>query len=339
MPCFAGLDVSKHSVSICVRGADGGVLFEGATANDPRAIVAFLRGRGLRYRRVGLEAGGFAPPIYETLARAGLPVICIDAQHAHAILKTQRNKTDRSDARGIAEMMRAGVYKSVHVKTQESRRLRAQLTARQLVQRKRTALMNGIHGLLVSFGVKTRRWGAPTFARNIQALIAKDAFLRELIEPLLSLLGELQRTADGFEAKLRAFAMGDSVCRRLMTAPGIGTLTAVMYRSTIDIPGRFAHSRDVGPHLGLTDRVRQSGGTEYRVGASTCGDREMRSGLFLAAIKFFHGGQRTSALHVWAAAVAERRGKKRAAIAVARRLAVILHAMWVNETEFRWECA
>lgn len=340
MPCFVGLDVSKKTAHICVVNEVGGILEEGITESDPKAIIAFLRGKRRRYARIGMEAWSLASWLYAGLAKAGLPVIVIEAFHAHGMLTaTRRNKTDRNDARGIAELMRQGIYKTVHVKTLESQEIKAQLSVRKLLLMKAHDIENGIQGLLLGYGLRLRPGLKATFERHATALTAPVARASELIEPLLAVRRCILAEVAEFDGRLKRMAVDDPVCQRLMTAPGVGALTALTFRAAIDEPARFPKSRSVGVHLGLTPRTRQSGEKETRGGISKMGDESARTALFLAAIAQMRRSTKTSWLKTWGEQVAARRGRKKAVVAVARKLAVTLHSMWMNETEFRWSAA
>jgi transposase len=340
MPYFVGLDASKHSTQICVVDANGQPVDERTVETEPRAIVAALRGEGRRYRRVGMESWSMTPWLYEWLAKAGLPVICVEVYHASRVLKAaRRNKTDRNDARGIAELMRIGAYKTVHVKTPESQQLKALLTARRLLKIKATDLENAINSALLIHGMKFKKGYAGTFERRVRRAIGNDDFVLGLIEPLLTVRRTVLEEFARFETRLHQFVLQDPTCRLLMTAPGIGAISALAYRVAIDEPRRFHSSRDVAAHLGLTPRVHESG-PRRRVGSITkSGDAEARAMLFMAARSQFRRCAKPSWLKTWGEEVAARRGKKVAMVAMARRLAMILHAMWVTETEFRWAAA
>ena len=340
MACYVGLDASKQSTKICVLNESGEVIQQGSVDTDPRAIAGFLRGHRRRYARVGMEAWSLAPWLYVGLAKAGLPIICIEARHAHGVLKAMRtNKTDQNDARGIAEIVRAGLYRIVHVKSLESRRIGALLTTRKLLINKAVDLENGVRGLLLAQGLKLMTGARTTFDARVLRLIAADTHLREAINPLLSLrrlaLGEFEVCT----AHLQTLADHDPVCRRLMSAPGVGPITALSFRVAVDEPARFARSRDVGPYIGLTSAVSQSGETLRTGRISKRGDKELRSLLFTCARYQFRKACKPSWLRTWALGVAARRGKLKAHVAVARRLAVTLHRMWITESDFRWEMA
>ena len=337
MPCYVGLDASKHATHICVLDENGRTIDSGVTESDPKAIVAFLRGKRRRYARIGMEAWSLASWLYAGLAKVGLPVVIIEAFHAHGMLSAaRRNKTDRNDARGLAELMRQGTYKAVHVKTSESQHIRSQLTVRKLLLMKAHDIENGIQSLLLVYGLKLRAGLSATFERHATALAKSNPQANESLEPLLAVRRAILQEVARFDLRLRKLAADDPVCRRLMTAPGVGALTALTFRAVIDDPARFTRSRSVGVHLGLTPRTKQSGEKEVRGGISKMGDASARTALFLAAITQMRRSTRSSWLKTWGEQVAARRGRKKAVVAVARKLAVTLHSMWVNETEFRW---
>ena len=337
MSCYVGLDSSKKHTSICVIDKTGKALKEGSVETSPAAIAKFLRGDRLRYSRVGLEAWTLAPWLYEGLARRGFPVVCIDAAHAHNVLKTQPNKTDKADARGIAELMRIGSFRAVHVKTRESQRIHAVLTARRLLKTKQIAIQNAIGGALLGLGLKLERGRRGTFEERVRKLASKDALAKCALEPLLEVRALIAAKIGEMDRSMRETAQADPVCQVLMTAPGIGALGALAFKSAIDVPNRFQNSRSIGPHLGLVPRTHQSGETERRGRISRRGDSEVRRMLYLAALVVLRHDVKTSWLKRWGEQIAARRGGKRAAVAVARRLTIVLHRMWVTQTPFRWE--
>ncbi len=335
MPYYVGLDASKNTTNICVMDAKGAVIREGVVDTDPRAIVRFLRGRGVRYAAVGMEAWAVSNWLSEGLAEARLRIVCIETRHAHGVLKARAIKTDRSDARGIADLIRTGTYRPVHPKSVESRQVRALLAARQLLASKALSLENSIRGLLLGLGLRIAARQRGKFAARVMALASKNEFAVGLVRPLLEIRATLLDEAAKLEKRLVQLTRTDPVCRLLMSAPGVGPLTSIAFKSAIDDPNRVTDSRAVGALMGLVPRVRQSGGTERRGRITKTGDRMARSALYLAAMVVLRRGAPASWLKSWGEAVAARRGVKRARIAVARRLSVVLHRMWVTGTPFR----
>src|SRR5213079_537591 len=288
------------------------------------------------FKRVGLEAGPLSQWLFSTLAEACLPMICVETRHMRAALKAQVNKTDRNDARGIAQMMRAGLYRPVHVKTLRSQKLRMLLTHRKLLQSKAIAIENDLRGTLRNFGLKVGMVGKVRFEARIQELVESLPDMAALVEPLLIVRRALREQIVILHRRLLTIVRNDEVCRRLMTTPGVGPVVALTYRATVDVPSRFKNSKAVGAALGLTPRRRQSGEIDRMGGISKSGDAMMREMLFEAALVLMTHRGMWSWLKAWGMKIARHRGMKRAIVAVARRLAVIMHRMWVDGTEFRW---
>jgi transposase len=336
MKHFVGLDVAVKETAICILDEDGQVCRELKVVSHPEDITAVLKDPAGKVERIGLEAGPLSQWLFEGLARAGLPVICVETRHTKAFLKAQVNKSDRNDARGIAQMMRVNLYRAVHVKTLASQTRRALLTARKVLQEKTIALENDLRGLLRNFGFKVGMAGAVTFETRIRELVEGRPELEEIVAPLLSARRKLREEFNRLHGKVLALARDDATCKRLMTVPGVGPVTALAFVSTIDIPARFRNSRAVGPVLGLTPVLQQTGESK-RIGCiSLCGDVMMRTLLYEAAQSLLTRVQKWSWLKAWTMGVAKRRGVKKAIVALARRLAVIMHRMWVDGTDFRW---
>jgi transposase len=330
---YVALDVSAYSVSLCVIDADGRIVHERKISVDPQALAAPILSLGLDIVRIGLEAGMLSQHLYAGLAAAGLPVICIETRHMKAALSAQLNKTDRHDARGIAQMMRVGLYKPVHVKTPSSQRLRTVLTARQLLRAKLLDLENEIRGFLRNIGYDLGKVTARDFERRVREL-ARNTELMVVVEPLLIVRRTLREGFAQLDDLLVRLAREDAVCRRFMTVPGVGPLVALTFRATVDLPARFARSRAVGAHFGLTPRKHQSGEVDRMGRISKWGGAMMR--IYEAAQVLLTRVKRWCALKAWAAQVSRRRGRKKAIVALARRIGVILHRMWVDGTDFHW---
>jgi transposase len=335
MPYFVGLDASKRTTHICVIDRDGAVVDEGVVETSPKAIASFLRGQRRRYVRVGMEAWSIAAWLYDGLSKAGLPIVSIEARSAHAFLKANRNKTDRNDARAIAQLMRLGRYRVVHMKSLASQHVRALLTTRRLLVDKAGDIENAVRSLLLGAGLKLEHLRRRTFEARVRQLVEGSGLLRSLVESLLSVRAAIRLEKASIDKALSALAHADPVCVRLMTAPGVGELTALHFRSAVDEPRRFSKSRSVAAHFGLTPRIWQSGETAVR-GRITCwGDAQVRRALVLSAWTYLKKSTRRSWLHDWADQIAARRGRGKAMVAVARRLATVLHRMWLSETDFR----
>src|SRR6202011_4983616 len=324
MAHFVGLDVSVKETSVCVVDDAGKVLCERKVPTEPDDIAVLLTSVGGEYVRVGIEAGPLSQWLVNGLAEAGLPVVCVETRHMQAVLKAQINKTDRNDARGIAQMIRAGLYRPVHVKTLRSQKLRMLLTHRKLLQSKAIAIENDLRGTLRNFGLKVGMVGKVRFEARIQELVENFSDLAELVEPLLIVRRALREQIVILHRRLLAIVRDDEVCRRLMTTPGVGPVVALTYRATVDVPARFRKSKSVGAVFGLTCSRYQSGEIDWSGKISRCGDEMMRTMLYEAAQSMMHS-RKWSWLKAWAMQIARRRGMKKAIVALARRLAVIMH--------------
>ena len=336
MEHFAGLDVSVKEMSVCLVDDAGRIVREAKVASEPEALLAVLNNPSYRFGRIGLEAGPLSQWLYSALGEANLPVICVETRHMRAVLKAQINKTDRNDARGIARMIRAGLYRPVHVKTLRSQKLRMLLTHRKLLQSKAIAIENDLRGTLRNFGLKVGVVGAAKFEARIKQLVDNLPDLALLVEPLLVVRRVLREQIAILHRRLLDIVRDDEVCRRLMTIPGVGPVVALTFRATVDVPARFRNSRAVGAVLGLTPCRHQSGESDRTGAISKCGDEMMRVMLYEAAQILLVRSTRWSWLKAWAMQIARRRGLKKAIVALARRLAVIMHRIWVDGTEFRW---
>jgi transposase len=334
MDYFAGLDVSVKETSVCIVDDAGKIVREARVASEPEALFQVLT--LYRFKRVGLEAGPLSQWLYSVLAEAGLPVICVETRHMRAVLTAQINKTDRNDARGIAQMMRAGLYRPVHVKTLRSQKLRMLLTHRKLLQSKAIAIENDLRATLRNFGLKVGMVGTVKFEARIKELVENLPDLAILVEPLLTVRRVLREQITVLHRRLLAIVRDDDVCRRLMTVPGVGPVVALTFRVTVDVPARFRNSKAVGAVFGLTPSKYQSGESDRTGGISRCGDEMMRAMLYEAAQILLVRSAKWSWLKAWAMKIARHRGMKKAIVALARRLAVIMHRLWSDGTEFRW---
>jgi transposase len=336
MDHFAGLDVSVKETSVCIVDDTGKIVREVKVASEPEALLAVLKNPAYHFRRIGLEAGPLSQWLYSALAEAGLPVICVETRHMRAVLKAQINKTDRNDARGIAQMMRVGLYRPVHVKTLRSQKLRMLLTHRKLLQSKSIAIDNELRGTLRNFGLKVGMVGKAKFEARIKELLENLPDLAILVEPLLIVRRVLHEQIGILHRRLVAIVRDDEVCRRLMTIPGVGPVVALTYRVTVDVPARFRNSKAVGAAFGLAPSKHQSGESDRTGGISRCGDEMMRMMLYEAAQTMLVVSTKWSWLKAWAMKIARHRGMKKAIVALARRLAVIMHRIWIDGTEFQW---
>ena len=336
MTHYAGIDVSLETSSICIVDGSGAVRRELKAASEPEALATALIGTGLASSRIGLEAGQMSQWLHGGLRAAGLPVVLLETRQLRAATKAMPVKTDRTDVRAMAQMLRTGWFRAVHVKSELSQELRALLTARKLLVGKLRDIDNGIRGLLRGFGRKVGTVGERAFPSRARELAADRASLAAVIEPFLQVREALLSERERLHRLVLLATRDDAVCRRLMTAPGGGPVTALTFCSAVDDPARFSRSCATGAYFGLTPRRYQSGETD-RVGQiSKQGDGLAQQALYEAANVLLTRTSRWSSLKAWGMAIARRSGMRRAKVAVARKLAVVLLGMWRNGTEFRW---
>jgi transposase len=335
MEHYVGLDVSLKLTSICIVDRTGKVEREGVVASDPEAIATFVKLHAPHVVRIGLETGATSTWLWTELNKMGLPVICIDARHAKAALKMQINKSDRNDAVGIARIMQCGWYKEVCVKDLDSHATKALLVSRALLVKIKRDIENQIRGLLKNLGLVIGRAKMNMFAVRA-AQLAKDSELFAAVDPLLKAREAVEQQIVDLDRKVLRLARNNAQVRRFMTAPGIGPVPALCFLATIDDPARFKKSRSVGAYAGLTTRRYASGEMDWTGRISKCGDKMLRSYLYEAANVLLTRVAKWSALKAWGIRLAKRSGLRKAKVAVARKLAVILHRMWIDGTEFRW---
>jgi transposase len=336
MELYVGLDVSLKQTSICVLDGDGRVTTEGTVLSAPLPIAEFLRAKAGSVKRIGLETGPTTTWLWHELRALGLPVICIDARHAKAALSLQINKSDRHDALGLARIMQCGWYKEVQVKSLPCHEVRAVLSSRAQLVKAKCDLENQIRGLLKNHGLVIGKASGQIFHRRAEELLGEYRLLHEAVRPLLAVHEVVRREIAGLTRKLITLARNDHATRRLMTVPGIGPINALAFCAAIDEPSRFRRSRSVGAYFGLTPRRYASGEVDWIGRISKCGDAMVRTYLFEAAGVLLTRVPRWSKLKAWGHKLWKRIGFKKAKIAVARKLAVILHRMWRDKTDFIW---
>ncbi len=336
MELYVGMDVSLEETSICVVDGAGEIVCEGTVLSEPEAIAAFIEAKAPHAKRIGLETGPTSTWLWHELRTLGLPVICIDARHAKAALSMQINKSDRNDAVGLARIMQTGWYKEVQVKRLSCHEVRAVLNARALLVKIKRDLENQIRGLLKNLGLRIGKAGGNVFSRRVEELVADQSLLQEAVRPLLAVRESTRREIADLHRKLLTLARDAEDIRRSMTVPGIGPITALTFHATIDEPARFRRSRSVGAYVGLTPRRYASGEIDWTGRISKCGDRMLRTYLFEAAGVLLTRVPQWCKLKAWGHRLWKRIGFKKAKIAVARKLAVMLHRMWRDGTDFIW---
>lgn len=331
-----GLDVSEKLTSVCVVDESGRKVWAGKCSSTPEALASTIHERAPRAERVGLETGPLCAWHYHGLRALQVPVQCIDARHAKAALSMQVNKTDDNDAEGLAQIMRTGWFREVHVKSLEAQLLRSLLQGRMQLVAMRRDVANQIRGTLKVFGVVLSTGHRRTFDHLVREGVGARQQLSVFVEPLLAAWQTLSEQVAVFDKRLRKTAREHTVVRHLMTVPGVGPVVGVAFVATIDDPQRFAKSRTVGAHLGLAPRRYQSGEKDFQASISKCGDTLMRQYLFEAAGVLLTRTRRWSTLKAWGVGPIKRIGMRKATVAVARKLAVILHRMWRTGEPFRW---
>lgn len=330
--------MSLEQSSVCVVDADGQIVREAKVASEPEALISWFGSLGLQLARIGLEAGPLSQWLYAAIRAAGLAVELLETRHVRTALQTMPVKTDRNDARGIAQLMRLGWFRPVHCKSAGAQEVRALLTARKLVQSKLFDVEMSLRGILRGFGLKVGPTTPKRFSGRIRDLVAGDARLEVIATALLAVHAVLLRELSGLEKRVRSMARADGRVRLLMSTPGVGAIVALTYASAIDDPSRFKSSKMVGAHFGLTPKKYQSGETDVTGRISKIGDSGVRAALYEAAhVILTRPIKAAGPLKSWGMKLAKRAGMKKAKVALARKLAVILHRMLVDGTVFAAE--
>lgn len=334
---YVGLDVSDKSTHLCVVDATGAVCWSGACATDPEVIARTLKTRAAGLARVILETGPLSAFLYHGLIERGVPVICVCARHAKGVLSARVNKSDPHDAEGLAQMARTGWFKQVRIKADATHMDRARLKIREQLIAARQAIAGQLRGLLKLFGLRLGQVSTPgKRGERLRLLFAQRPDLEPIMAPLIESLEALEVQIARSTRQLAAQAAADPVTHRLMTAPGVGPITALVFKSSIEDPERFCRGEDAGAFAGLAPRRNQSGERDYKGRISRAGDPMLRRALYEAANVLLGRVKRPCALRDWGLRLAETKGTKRARVAVARKLAVLLHRLWLSETDFRW---
>jgi transposase len=320
---------------VCVVDASGKIVREGKVLSEPEALIGWFGALDLRLGRIGLEAGPLSQWLYAGLHQAGLVVELLETRHVRDAFKAMPVKTDRNDARGIAQLMRLGWFKPVHCKSVAAQEVRALLSARKLVQSKQHDIEMSLRGILRGFGLKVGPTTAKRFAARIQELVAGHPNLQAIADALLAARAVLLEEFNGFEKRVSGLARSHAQARLLMTTPAVGPIVALTYAAAIDDPARFRSSKTAGAHFGLTPRKYQSGETDVSGRISKIGDASVREALYQAAhVMLTKPVKGATALKSWAMRIARRAGMRKAKVALARKLAVILHRMLADKHPF-----
>jgi transposase len=323
---YIGLDVSLKDTSISVR-QDGKRIWRGKCLSDPKLLAETIRKRAPQAERVVFETGPLSVWFYHELSAEGLPAICIDARHAQKILNETLNKTDANDADGLAHLAEVGFYKEVRVKGYDSMLVRTRMTARTQMLKMQTQMSNQIRGLMKTFGLIVPKGAGRVFEGNVRSLLADNKALELIILPVLEGWRGMRVQVAELTKQLMAAARRNEQCQILTSVPGVGVVTACAFVAAIEDPDNFAKSRSVGAWVGLTTKRYQSGEVDYAGHISRRGDNYLRGLLYEAATVILTRTTADSALRIWGLKLREKIGFKRAAVAVARKLAVIMHSM------------
>lgn len=334
---YAGLDVSDRLTHICLVDDEGGIVWRGACPTDPEALATILGRHAPHLVRAVLETGSLSAFLYHGLIERGIPAVCICARHAKGVLSARVNKSDVHDAEGLAQLARTGWFKAVHIKDGASHLVRADLKVREQLIKAHRAMAGQMRGLLKLFGLRLGKATTPgRRAERLQALFAQRPELRPVLAPLVASLVVLEEQIAASLRRLKARAAADAVASRLMSVPGVGPVTALVFKSSIEDPTRFARGRDAGAYAGLVPRRSQSGERDTKGRITRAGDAMLRSALYEAANNLLSRVKRSSPLQQWGQALATAKGPKRARVAVARKLAILLHRLWLSGASFSW---
>ena len=332
---YVGFDVSKEETAFCVKDATGKILSRGKVATDPVALFDALKEHCVCPERIVVETGTMSGWLSRELDRLGVAVDVIDARQAHAVMKLQHNKTDAKDAALLAEIARTGFCRPVSVSSEASQERRILIKARRHLVRQHRDTQNAVRGFLAALGIRFPR-GSGKLAARVRAALEERCDLKVMIEPLLASAEALRIQIKRLDREVSARAKASPACRLLMTVPGVGPITALAFAATIDDAGRFAKSRTVGAYVGLTSRRFQSGEVDYTGKISKFGDSLLRSLLYEAANSLLTVVRRAHPVKDWARRIRKRSSHKKACVALARKLAVIMHRMMVTGEAFRW---
>lgn len=335
MEHYAGIDVSLECSSVCVVGSSGKIVREAKVASEPEALMGWFGSLGFGLARIGLEAGPLSQWLYAAMKQAGLAVELLETRHVSDAFKAMPVKSDRNDARNIAQLMRLGWFRPVHCKSMDAQEVRAMLTARKLLQSKLLDVENSLRGILRGFGLKVGKTTRTSFANRIEELVKGHPNLHEIGKALLRARAVLLAEFNGFEKRVRAMSRLHEKAKLLMSTPAVGPIVSLTFASAIDDPSRFTSSKQAGPLFGLTPKKYQSGETDYTGRISKLGDASVREALYEAAhIMLTKPIKGCSELKSWAMRIARRAGMSKAKVALSRKLAVIMLRMLKDNVPF-----
>lgn len=335
MKHYVGLDVSMRKTFVCIVNECGKIVHESEVATNPQALADALEKTGLKIELVGFESGSLCHYLTQGLKERSLPAVCIDARKMSAILSIRVNKTDKNDARGIADALRTGMFIRVHEKPREAIDRGAVLTMRRCLVNQRTDIKNHVRGILKTYGIRLGSVGPTKFNAAVKCCIQEvDQLVHQTIEGMLELFDMMTKKIVFLDQELLRIAREDKDVKLLMTVQGIGFVTALTYKAEIFDPQRFPNSRAVGAYLGMTPTQYSSGETQKQGRISKCGSSELRSLLTEAGLVLLTRSKKWSKVKAWGLKLMRKKGVKKASLAVGRKLAVIMHRMLVDQKEF-----
>lgn len=332
---YVGLDVSMKETFVCIQDETGKILNQGKTKTEPELIAEYLKKFRLTLTKVGLESGSLSHWLIMELKKLEIPAICIDSRKMASILSVQVNKTDKNDAKGIADAMRCGLYTEVIAKSPKAVEISTLMGIRRLLVNQKQQMTNAIRGFLKSYGIRLGAIGDGKFAEKVREKISEDhPIAKEALDNLLRCFERTYEEIKDLTKKVMELATEDEDARRLMTIPGVGAITALSYKAEIDNPHRFKNSRAVGAYLGMTPKQYSSGESKRQGNISKCGSSEMRTLLNEASAVLLTKTKSWSRLKVWGHKIWKKHGFKKATMAIGRKLAVIMHRMLLDKTDF-----
>ena len=336
---YVGLDVSLKETFVSILDESGQVVFEQVVPSDVDGLHSCLKQAGYDYQLIGMESGQLSIPLCKGLSALGYPIECVDARHMAAALSARINKNDQNDARGIAQMLRANLYKRVEIKSEASCERKVLLRSRDQIKESVSRIKNTARGLLKIYGIKlASNMSTKKFIVSVEDSVDLTPSIAAFsIRSLLSSLVELHSSLQKLDKKLSSLSEEDESCRLLMSIPSVGVVTATTFMATIDDPCRFEKSETVGAYLGLTPRQYASGEIDRHGSISKMGPKACRAVLYEAAHHLLVLSKKKSKLKSWGLKLQKKKGLKKATVAVARKLAVVMHRMLVDKTEFRYQ--
>lgn len=337
---WVGLDVGANDTAVCATDERGRVIFEHLIPTSATQLDTLLRPEKRRIKLIGLESTDTAIGLTRSLRKLGYRVAVFDTRQASKFLAIRRNKTDKNDARGLADIVRVGrdSVSEIRVKSPDCQRLRSMLVTRQKLVELRVITEGHMRSLI---GLNGGRLKSSSSAAALKRHVAeelkavrelKKIDLEEEIQPLLALSEALRTYLESIDKKLTRTAQEHPICGKFLAITGVGPLCALSLYSLVEDPGRFERNADIGPYLGMVPRVRQSGQTTSMGRISKMGDRMTRKYLVTSALHHLRYGK--SALNTWGMNLWERAGKRKAQVAVARKLAVIMISMWKSNSSY-----